>query len=260
MNKLIYNYHTHTARCGHAVGEDEHYVQEAIKLGIKRLGFSDHVILPSGFEQEGIRGSSNRLDDYLQSIRYLKEKYKNDVDIIVGFEAEYYPQMEEYYKSLLKDKIDFLILGQHCYLKDDQFQWYFHKDSPIEDIKRYVDDVIAGIKSGLFKYLCHPDLFMSSQSVWTNELEQESRRLLKVCEQYDVPVELNICGMRRRNYDEEHYSYPNGNFYKLIKDYKVKVVLGIDAHDPSHFSQHEVDAGLRFAKKYNLTLIEDYEI
>lgn len=258
MDKLIYNYHTHTARCGHAIGEDEQYVQEAIKLGIKRLGFSDHVILPKGFDQEGIRGNPNRLEDYLESIKYLKEKYKNDIEILIGFEAEYFPQMEEYYKSLLRDKIDFLILGQHCYLKDNYFQWYFHQDSPIEDIKRYVDDVIAGIKSGLFKYVCHPDLFMSSQGNWNMELEQESRRLLKTCEEYDIPVELNICGMRRRNYDEEHYSYPNANFYKLIKDYHIRIVLGIDAHDPKHFSQNEVDKGLRFAEKYNIELIEDY--
>ena len=42
---MKYCYHTHTKRCGHAVGEDEEYVIEAIKAGIKDLGFSDHVFL-----------------------------------------------------------------------------------------------------------------------------------------------------------------------------------------------------------------------
>ena len=77
MFKLTFNYHTHTKRCGHAVGEDEEYVLQAIKLGIKKLGFSDHVILPEGFEQPGIRGSSTQLEDYLNSVKYLKEKYKD---------------------------------------------------------------------------------------------------------------------------------------------------------------------------------------
>ena len=29
-----YNYHTHTKRCGHAVGEDEEYVIAAINNGL----------------------------------------------------------------------------------------------------------------------------------------------------------------------------------------------------------------------------------
>ncbi len=37
-----FNLHTHTARCRHAVGTDEAYVQAAIKAGFKVLGFSDH--------------------------------------------------------------------------------------------------------------------------------------------------------------------------------------------------------------------------
>lgn len=36
------NYHTHTARCMHAVGDDEDYVRSAIKGGFQELGFSDH--------------------------------------------------------------------------------------------------------------------------------------------------------------------------------------------------------------------------
>lgn len=40
---MIANYHTHTPRCNHAVGSEEEYVQQALKAGIKILGFSDHT-------------------------------------------------------------------------------------------------------------------------------------------------------------------------------------------------------------------------
>ena len=36
------NYHTHTKRCQHAFGEDREYVEEAIRAGLRILGFSDH--------------------------------------------------------------------------------------------------------------------------------------------------------------------------------------------------------------------------
>ncbi|MFV0479993.1 MAG: PHP domain-containing protein [Anaerorhabdus sp.] len=38
-----FNFHTHTYRCKHAIGRDEEYVIEAIKAGVKVLGFSDHM-------------------------------------------------------------------------------------------------------------------------------------------------------------------------------------------------------------------------
>ena len=39
---MFANYHTHTARCHHATGEDKAYVEAAIQNGFQVLGFSDH--------------------------------------------------------------------------------------------------------------------------------------------------------------------------------------------------------------------------
>ena len=260
-NKLQYCYHTHTKRCGHAVGNDEEYVKSAIKLGIKRLGFSDHIILPAGFEQPTIRGSFLLLNDYISSILSLKEKYKNEIEIHVGFEAEYYPNMIGYYQSLLKDKIEYLILGQHCYLdENNKFQFYFKKRSEDCDIQKYTDDIIAGLKTGLFKYLCHPDLFMRSYDEWTDELEDCSRRMLKTCEELNIPIELNLCGMRRSDWNENSRGYPTKHFFELVKEYHVKIVLGVDAHDPSNFNEEEIKNGLEFAKRHGFELEMDYYI
>ena len=65
------NYHTHTARCGHAEGSDEAYVLAAIEQGFEELGFSDHVPWPyqSGFLNLGVRMDVRRLDEYLRSVR-----------------------------------------------------------------------------------------------------------------------------------------------------------------------------------------------
>ena len=52
---MIANYHTHTYRCGHAVGEDRQYVETAIERGLKVLGFSDHVPMPFPDGHGGLR-------------------------------------------------------------------------------------------------------------------------------------------------------------------------------------------------------------
>ena len=260
MEKLVYCYHTHTKRCGHAIGEDEEYVKAAIKFGIKRLGFSDHVILPRGYEQKWTRGSFDELDGYINSIKSLKEKYKDQIDIKIGFEAEYSEAFLGYYRDLLKNKIDYLILGQHCYEEDGRLLWYFDKDAPIEAVQKHVDHVISGLKTGLFKYVAHPDVFMISQGGWNQDLERESRRILKTCEELNIPVELNMCGMRRPTYNEVNYSYPNINFYKLVKEYKVKVVLGPDVHNPEHFFDGTFEKAVDFAKRAGLTIDWDFII
>ena len=43
------NYHTHTYLCGHATGDVDDYVNEAIRLGFSELGMSDHAHTPEYF-------------------------------------------------------------------------------------------------------------------------------------------------------------------------------------------------------------------
>ncbi len=64
------NWHTHTKRCGHAIGEDEDYVIAAIEGGFKTLGFSDHAAYKTPYPTE--RMNIEQVDEYLSSIRSLK--------------------------------------------------------------------------------------------------------------------------------------------------------------------------------------------
>ena len=72
---FISNYHTHTKRCGHATGEDEDYVLEAIGYGYRNLGFSDHAMLPD-FSEPYTRGDFSLFHEYCDSIRSLAKKYE----------------------------------------------------------------------------------------------------------------------------------------------------------------------------------------
>ena len=131
------NYHTHTIRCGHASGEDEEFVLEAIALGFTELGFTDHIMLPD-HPQIGIRGDYSLLDDYVNSLNKLKEKYKDRITIHIGFEAEAMKYYFPYYRSLLKSgKIQYLILGNHCEIVDGQLKWFFSHATSKKDVVKY---------------------------------------------------------------------------------------------------------------------------
>lgn len=243
MDKIEYCYHTHTSRCGHAYGKDEEFVLSAIKAGIKRLGFSDHIFFPN-IVQPTIRGSYDQLDDYLNSIHSLKEKYKNQIDIIVGFEAEYGDCYLDYYKWLIESKkIDYLIMGQHYLIKPNHLSYY----SSAED---YVTSVEKGLDTGLFKYIAHPDIFVMFNRGWDSSLEPYARRILKKCEETNTPIEINILGLRGKRL------YPNDEFFELAREYNVKVVVGVDAHEPNQFSKEAFQIAIEFAKKHHLEIID----
>ena len=101
------NLHTHTARCHHARGTDEEYVLAAIHAGDKKLGFSDHTPLP--YEDGYVNPQKmlpEELDGYIAAILSLKEKYKDQIEILVGLECEaverFLPYLAEQKKKLKK--------------------------------------------------------------------------------------------------------------------------------------------------------------
>ena len=112
---MIANYHTHTWRCMHASGTEREYVEKAIEGGLKILGFSDHTPMPySGGYVSNVKMRPDQLEDYVDTILKLKDEYKDDIEIHIGLEVEYYPK---YFKALLKMTgqypIEYFLLAQH---------------------------------------------------------------------------------------------------------------------------------------------------
>ena len=94
------NYHTHTYRCNHAKGEDRDYVLRAIDEGFTLLGFSDHTPWPYQYTAvHRNRMYPSQLEDYVTSIKSLREEFRDQIDIRLGLEVEaftdYYPWLEE---------------------------------------------------------------------------------------------------------------------------------------------------------------------
>lgn len=259
LMRLKYNFHTHTPRCGHAIGSEEEYVLGAIKAGIKSFGFSDHIFLPD-LHEEGVRGDYEELDDYLNDINYLKEKYKDQIDIYVGFEAEYFEEYLDYYKELLDShKIDYLLLGNHSFIKDGKIVDYFYPGCPKENLYEYARNTIEAMRSGLFKYLCHPDLFIDCYPEFDEDMKKCSIAIIKEAERLHMPLEVNLGGIIEDSWNEEH-NYSCRGFFELTKNYNVDIVLGLDAHDLRYFEEKSINKAFDFIDKLGLNFQEDYHI
>ena len=143
------NYHTHTARCGHATGTDEDYVLAAIEQGFDELGFSDHVPWPyqDGYTHPSVRMRVDQMPGYLNSVRALAAQYKDKIHILTGFECEYFPDYMNWLADMrAENHLDYLILGNH-FDHDDEYGMYFGNTRTAAQLRRYVDSAVKGMES-----------------------------------------------------------------------------------------------------------------
>ena len=255
---IIYNYHTHTSRCGHASGTDEEYVQAAIKAGYKVLGFSDHAPyrhLPDPVN----RMAWEELDGYISSITYLKEKYKDQIEIHLGLETEYAQDyLEERWE--LKNKVEYIILGQHFIDVPRHYPSFFRTNTD-DEIRLYAKTLCAGMDSGLFTYVAHPDVFLNRQSEFTDVCREAAHMIGKKAQENDLPLEINIRGVSKGKKEFKEglrYYYPHKDFWKILSQYDIKAVIGIDAHSPKNLlDQRAVEDGLKELFDLNIDIIKD---
>ncbi len=248
---MIANYHTHTSRCGHAQGEDREYIEEAIKGGLKILGFADHapLVYENGFVSD-MRMKPRDVDGYFSSLTALREEYKKDIKIYIGFEAEYIPELIEAQDKLLRDyPLDYMIMGEHFSKPEDKCTHY--NALPIDNaaLSNYVDVVIEGMKSGRYKYLAHPDMPKVAEK--DECFTREFTRLCKFMKESNIPIEVNMLGyVAKRN-------YPCDEFMRIVSSVGTKAIIGCDAHTPSYLSDKEKHRIIReYADSFGLDIID----
>lgn len=251
---MLANYHTHTVRCGHAVGEDKAYVENAIANGMKILGFSEHCpwVFPYAYRSD-MRLPVERLDDYFTSLLDLKKAYADDIRIYIGFESEYFPTLLEAQKQLLADyPVDYMILGQHFSEPEPYGEYAGNMTLHTADLKQYVDTVIAGMETGLYRYVAHPDLLHFRGTPVTFEREYE--RLCQYLKEKGIPIEINLLGLVHGRH------YPSGEFLKIAERVGNKAIIGVDAHAPEMLNDKKGQAECRaLAEQYHLELVETLE-
>ncbi len=253
---MIANYHTHTWRCNHAQGTEEEYVRCAIDRGLKILGFSDHApyYYPDGYVSR-IRMLPEQLKDYADTVLALQKTYQKQLDICVGLEIEYYPNLTSQMLPFYREHgISYLILGQH-YLDNEMNAPYVGRPpTDSEDmLSRYCNQVIDAIHTGLFTYLAHPDLvyYVGQPEIYKTHM----RRLCREAKQAGLPLEINLAGMSTQR------NYPNRQFWELAAEEGCQVVLGCDAHTPEALLDEKTEQqALKWVQELELNLLHRVEL
>jgi histidinol-phosphatase (PHP family) len=226
------NYHTHTTRCHHAEGSDEDFVLSAIKGGYEEIGFSDHT--PWKYLTKyvsPIRMSPDELPGYVESVRALGDKYKDQIKVRLGLECEYFPDYIYWLKNMIKEyKLDYVIFGNHFYNSDEKFPYFATHADSWDMLDLYEESATEGIESGLFAFMAHPDLFMNSYPEFDHHCTMISRHICRAAVRNNVPLEYNLSVKARNDAKGQASPLPSPEFWHIATNEGCTAIIGIDAH------------------------------
>lgn len=252
---MIANYHTHTARCNHATGTEQEYVENAIKQGLKIFGFSDHT--PQYFPGDYytfMRMRTYELPEYCMDIRRLQREYRDCIQIHTGLEVEYYPAL--WRDLLLRAQdcgVEYMILGQHWLGNEIGEPGSAGTYTDEATLSRYCRQVTDAMETGKFTYVAHPDLmhFIGDSKVY----RQHIRQLCHAAREMGIPLEINLLGMSNNRH------YPNERFWEIAAEEGCSAILGMDAHAPTHILNTEAEQNARkLVQRLGLNLLETVEL
>ena len=250
------NYHTHTWRCQHARGTEEQYVRNAIAAGYAVLGFADHTPWP--YQSDFVSGMRMRLDqfaDYRQTVLRLREAYAGQIEIPLGLECEAFPEYTPWLRDLKAECLDYILLGNHYDFTDEGDHYamhpsggfYFGRATRPEEIRRYAERTLDGMRTGLYDYVAHPDLFLHAYPRFDAECRAVSRDLCQAARDLHLPLEYNLLGVMRGPADRARgwLGYPCGEFWEIAAETGCDAIIGLDAHDPDAVLRTDLFEGAR---------------
>ena len=244
---MIANYHTHTRWCRHAEGEIEDYIQEALRKGLKAVAITEHVPHEQNFDPR--RMQWEEFPAFNAELDSLIRKYEGKIHVIKGFECEYYPFALEHYR-MFRDKYGYklLILGQHTN-RTRTLDNFAPKGE--QGLREYADDVIEGLRTGLFTFLAHPDVALCGYYETDAFALEQMKRIFEVCEELKIPVEINANGFR------DGRRYPDRQVWELSRNYRLTWLINSDAHLVEHLCDEAGVGGTEaFAKELGIPVTE----
>ncbi len=226
--RLLFETHSHTPLCRHAVGEPEDYAAVAEQRGLRGIIITCHNPMPNGFSSR-VRMKVDEFDEYVNMVTRASEAWAGRIDVRLGLEADYFVGYEGWLERQLGSADFHFVLGSvHPHISE--FKQQYWSDDLAEVQRTYFRLLADAAETGLFDSLAHPDLIKNATAnVWQPEAIMDD-----ICLSLDriaatgVAMELNTSGVNK--------VIPEMNpFPAMLTEMScrgIPVTLGADAHEP----------------------------
>jgi histidinol-phosphatase (PHP family) len=247
------DHHVHTARCKHADGTPEEYIEHAIELGLPALCFTDHAPIFSDVDPAH-RMRWDELDVYYEEIRALAKHYEGRIHVGVGLEVDWMPRYEECAQKVCEaHDWDFLLGSVHfvspvnaparCW-KDLTYMIRQDPHPASVLVQNYWRAWAEAAESGLFAVMSHADIYRSIDRAPHPKEQIWAREALDRVQAAGVGVEMNT-SLRRKGGTE---CYPANWLLEEVLKRGIPMCCGSDAHH-----SYQVGDGFKRLQKEFLT-------
>lgn len=231
---LLYETHSHTPLCKHAVGEPEEYAAMAEARGLRGLTVTCHNPMPDGFSA-GVRMSPDQFDQYVGLVERARQAWAGRVDVRLGLEADYFEGYEPWLEKQLASAPFHFVLGSvHPQIREYRERYRFGDSAELH--RTYFRHLADAAETRLFDSISHPDLIKNE----TPDDWEPQRVMETILESLDriaatgVAMELNTSGLNK--------SVPEMNpFPEMLAEMRsrgIPVTLGADAHTPERVADN----------------------
>jgi histidinol-phosphatase (PHP family) len=239
---MLTDYHTHTYRCGHAVGTMREYIEAAIARGIDEIGLTDHLWLY--FEELSKRNPEYAMpeEDYpghYAEMLALRDEFRGRIEVRVSVEADYIEGREKELLAILgRFDFDYVLGSVHFmdgWLMDHaDFAHRFREERVAEIYRRYYDRLRKAIRLGCFDLLAHFDLPKKFGFLPEEDLSAVVAETLDAVAENNVAIEISSAGLRKPIGE----IYPARAILREMRRRDIPVSFSSDAHAPE-----EIGAG-----------------
>lgn len=233
---ITVDYHTHHVRCGHAQGQIEDYIQQAIALGFSEIGISDHAPiywLEGDDPMPNIAMAKSELPAYVEEVLRLKAKYADRIAVRLGLEVDYIEGAEAACADLLATyPFDYLIgsvhyvFGRNVY---DAQRWHGVRD-PLPIYAEYYRLLAKSAQSGLFDIIAHSTAVIAyAPKPIPSAIEPFQDAALAAIREADLCLEINTSGYRKLGSEP----FPSVRMIGRARELDIPLTFSSDAHRPS---------------------------
>lgn len=239
--------HNHTTRCNHAKGSMQSYIERAIELGIDIYGFSEHA--PMDFD-EYYRLNFSEMPDYVNDVKALQKTYKNDIEILLGYEVDYLKGHID--ERVLNAKVDYLIGSIHFLdewgFDNPEFKAEYQHRNIDEIWEEYFDNIEAMAKTKKFDIVGHLDLIKIFNYLPKKDVRLIAQKAFKAIKASNMVLELNTAGLRKPCKE----IYPSQSLLEVAYELNIPITFSSDAHAIGQVG-FKYDEAIQLAKNIGYT-------
>ena len=196
----------------------EEMVVAAISKGLDAVAITDHV-----------RRSTDWLDEYVEDINVLREKYRNKIKVLSGIEAKILDLVGNVDAEVeFFHKVDIVLAAFHGIPTNrgflDEGEILENKN---EALMKWNEALMAVLSHPYVTIIAHPTKILRDFGI---ELPKEMKvAIAGKAKEYGKIFEINI-----------RYSVPDEEFLAILADNGVRMVIGSDSHSVEELQETNV--------------------